>query len=253
MKQKMVFWPALSKDAMAQIANLPLEVVAVDSESSAVKAIVDADAFYGRMTPDILAAAKQLKWVQATSAGLDGFFFPELRQSSVTVTNLRGIYSDVIADHVFAFILTLARGMHVYHQEQAEGQWGKGADVIHLGGKILGIIGLGGIGLEVARRGDAFGMTVMAVDPAPKDRPDYVREVFDPKDVNKLLGQADFVVICVPHTGETEYLINRAALGIMKSSAVLVNIGRGKVVDLAALTEALQSGKLGGAGLDVFE
>jgi phosphoglycerate dehydrogenase-like enzyme len=253
MKQKMVFWPALSKDAMAQIANLPLEVVAVDSESSAVKAIVDADAFYGRMTPDILAAAKQLKWVQATSAGLDGFFFPELRQSSVTVTNLRGIYSDVIADHVFAFILTLARGMHVYHQKQAEGQWGKGADVIHLGGKILGIIGLGGIGLEVARRGDAFGMRVMAVDPAPKDRPDYVKEVFDPKDVNKLLGQADFVVICVPHTGETEYLINRAALGVMKSSAVLVNIGRGKVVDLTALTEALQSGKLGGAGLDVFE
>lgn len=252
-KKKMVFWPALSEDVMRQIADLDIEVVTVDSETSAIDAIEHADAFYGRLTPNILSAGKQLKWVQATSAGLDGYFFPELRTSDVVLTNLRGIYSDVIADHVFAFILTLARGMHVYTQHQLAGQWQKGADVIHLGGKVLGIIGLGGIGLEVAKRGHAFGMTVMAVDPAPKDRPDYVAEVFDPKDVMRLLTQADFVVICVPHTGETEYLIDRNALEQMKNTAVLVNIGRGKVVDLTALTEVIQAGQLGGAGLDVFE
>ena len=253
MKKKMVFWPALSEDVMDQIAKLDIEVVIVDSETSAFKAIEDADAFYGRLTPGILSAGKQLKWVQATSAGLDGYFFPELRESEVVLTNLRGIYSDVIADHVFAFILTLARGMNVYTRHQSAGQWQKGADVIHLGGKVLGIIGLGGIGLEVAKRGHAFGMTVMAVDPAPKDRPDYVTTVFDPKDVMRLLAQADFVVICVPHTGETEYLIDRNALEQMKNTAVLVNIGRGKVVDLTALTELIQNGQLGGAGLDVFE
>lgn len=253
MKKKMVFWPVLSEDVMVQIADLDIEVVAVDSETSALEAIADADAFYGRLTPSILSAGKQLKWVQATSAGLDGYFFPELRNSDVVLTNLRGIYSDVIADHVFAFILTLARGMHVYTQHQADGQWQKGADVIHLGGKVLGILGLGGIGLEVAKRGHAFGMTVMAVDPAPKDRPDYVTAVFDPKDVMQMLTQADFVVICVPHTGETEYLINRDTLTQMKNTAVLINIGRGKVVDLTALSEAIQTGQLGGAGLDVFE
>lgn len=253
MGKKMVFLPALSEDVMAQIDALDLEVVVVDSEDEAVEAIADADAFYGRLTPNILAAGKQLKWVQATSAGLDGYFFPELRQSDVTLTNLRGIYSDVIADHVFAFVLTLARGMHVYNLQQAEGRWEKGADVIHLGGKTLGIIGLGGIGLEVAKRGHAFGMRVLAVDPAPKDRPDYVSDVFDPKDLNKMLNQADFVVICVPHTGETEYMLGREGLGQMKPMAVLVNIGRGKVVDLGALTEAIEEGRLGGAGLDVFE
>jgi phosphoglycerate dehydrogenase-like enzyme len=251
--KKMVFWPALSEDAMAQIADFDLDVVTVSSEAGAIEAIGDADAFYGRLTPDILSGGKQLKWVQATSAGLDGYFFPELRESDVVLTNLRGIYSDVIADHVFAFILTLARGMQVYALNQAEGRWGKGAGVIHLGGKVLGIIGLGGIGLEVAKRGNAFGMTVMAVDPAPKDRPDYVTDVFDPKDLGKMLAQADFVVICVPHTGETEYMIDRNAMDHMKDSAVLVNIGRGKVVDLTALTEAIQAGTMGGAGLDVFE
>ena len=253
MGKKMVFRPALSEDVMAQIEGLDLEAVVVDSEEEAIAAISDADAFYGRLTPGILAASTQLKWVQATSAGLDGYFFPELRESDVTLTNLRGIYSDVIADHVFAFILTLARGMHVYNLQQAEGRWEKGADVIHLGGKVLGIIGLGGIGLEVAKRGHAFGMTVIAVDPAPKDRPDYVTEVFDPKELNTMLNQADFVVICVPHTGETEYMMGRDGLGQMKSTAVLVNIGRGKVVDLSALTEAIEQGRLGGAGLDVFE
>lgn len=253
MAKKMVFWPALADEAMVEIAQLDLDVVTVDNETSAIEAVGDADAFYGRLTPKVLAAGKRLKWVQATSAGLDGYFFPELRQSDVAVTNLRGIYSDVIADHVFAFILTLARGMQFYTLQQGKGKWQKGAEVIHLGGKTLGIIGLGGIGLEVAKRGHAFGMTVMAVDPAPKDKPDYVAQVFDPEDLHQMLAQADFVVICVPHTGETEYMMDREALSQMKSSGVVVNIGRGKVLDLTALTEAIQSGQLGGAGLDVFE
>ena len=253
MAKKMVFWPALAEEAMAEIAKLDVEVVAVENEDQAVEAVGDADAFYGRLTPNVLAAGKQLEWVQATSAGLDNYFFPELRQSDVILTNLRGIYSDVIADHVFAFILTLARGMQFYTLQQDNGKWQKGADVIHLGGKTLGVIGLGGIGLEVAKRGNAFGMTVMAVDPAPKDTPDYVAQVFDPADLHQMLAQADFVVICVPHTGETEYMMDREALSQMKPSGVVVNIGRGKVLDLTALTEALQTGKLGGAGLDVFE
>lgn len=251
--KKMVFWPSLSEDVMAQIGKFDLEVSCVHSEAEAVEAIVDADAFYGRLTPKILSAGKKLQWVQATSAGLDGYFFPELRESDVVLTNLRGIYSDVIADHVFAFILTLARGMKQYTLSQAEGTWAKGANVIHLSGKILGVIGLGGIGLEVAKRGHAFGMHVQAVDPAPKARPDYVEKIYEPSELDRLLNDADFVVICVPHTGETEYMLGRGGLEKMKEGAVLVNIGRGKVVDLTALAELIQAGKLGGACLDVFE
>ncbi len=253
MAVKMVFWPGLSDDVMRRIQALDVRIAVATSEAEALIEMEDADAFYGKMTPALLKAGQKLRWIQATSAGLDDYFFPELRTSSVAITNLRGIYSDVIADHVFGFILSFARGMHIYTRRQVDGKWTKGADVVHLAGTTLGIIGLGGIGLEVAKRGHAFGMHVVAVDPAPKDQPDYVQRILTPGQLPDLLKASDFVVICVPHTGETEYMIDADAFEKMKSSAFLINIGRGKVVDLEALTVALQKGKIAGAGLDVFE
>lgn len=251
---KMVFRRALDEARMQQVRDLGVEACVAPSGAEALEQIGDADAYYGQMTPALLAAAKQLRWVQATSAGLDNFFFPELREHSVVVTNLRGIYSDVIADHVFAFVLSFARGMHHYARRQAEGRWDRrGTEVIHLWGTTLGVIGLGGIGLAVAERGHTFGMRVLAVDPAPKGTPAYVERIYAPAQLHEMLSQVDFLAVCVPHTGETEYMIDASALRGMKQTAILVNIGRGKVVDLAALTAALKAGELGGAGLDVFE
>ena len=251
---KMLFRRALDEAWMQKVRDLGVEVRVALSEEEALEQIGDADAYYGQMTSALLVAGTQLRWVQATSAGLDKFFFPELREHSVVVTNQRGIYSDVIADHVFAFVLSFARGMHHYARRQAEGRWDKrGAEVIHLAGMTLGIIGLGGIGLAVAERGHTFGMRVLAVDPAPKGTPDYVEAIYRPEQLHEMLPQVDFLAICVPHTGETEYMMNAAALGAMKQTAILVNIGRGKVVALEALTAALEAGALGGAGLDVFE
>lgn len=254
MPMKMVFWPALTPEWMAKVRDLGFETEEVDSEEAAVAAVKKADALYGRVTPKVLKAGRKLRWIQASSAGLDRFFFPELRESDVTVTNVRGIYSDVIADHVFAFILSFARNLPFYIRKQLEGKWDKGdRGFIHLAGKTLAILGLGGIGLEVAARGHVVGMRVVAMDPAPKARPEYVERIFEPSELHEMLSEADFVVVCVPHTPETEHLINRAAIKAMKRTAVVVNIGRGKVVYLTALTQALQDGRLGGACLDVFE
>ena len=254
MAVKMVFWPAFKPDWMARVRDLGVEACEAGSEAAALDLIVDADAFYGRMTPALLAAGRRLRWVQATSAGLDGYFFPELRESEVAVTNLRGIYSDVIAEHVFALLLSLARGIPVYFRSQLEGRWEKkAAPVIHVAGTTLGVLGLGGIGLAVAVRGHAFGMRVLALDPAPKGRPEYVERVYGADGLHAMLGQADFFVICVPHTAQTDRMIDAAAMKAMKPTAIFINIGRGKVVDLAALTRALQKGELAGAGLDVFE
>jgi phosphoglycerate dehydrogenase-like enzyme len=250
---KMVMYPGLADDVVARIRELGVYAVVAESDDAALREIRDADCFYGRMSPALLENAGRLRWIQATSAGLDNYFFPELRRSDVTLTNLRGIYSDVIADHVFAFILMFARGMHVYHARKLNGIWEKGADVIHLGGKTLGIIGLGGIGLEVAKRGHAFGMRVIGVDPAPKDRPDYVEEIYGPEDLRVMLVESDFVIVCVPHTGETEYMLGDDGQRAMKPGSILVNIGRGKVVDLAALARHIESGHIGGAALDVYE
>ena len=253
MAVKMVLYPALTDDVVARIRDLEVDVVAAHSEAEALEQIADADAFYGRITPALLEAGRNLHWIQATSAGLDNYFFPALRTSPVSMTNMRGIYSDVIADHVFAFVLSFARGMHIYGRWQTAGRWERGVEVVHLAETTLGIVGLGGIGLEVAGRGHVFGMTVLAVDPAPKGTPDYVSEIYSPDRLGEMLPQADFVVICVPHTRETAFMMDADALKAMKPGAFLINIGRGKVVDLEALTRALASGALSGAGLDVFE
>jgi len=239
---------------MRKIQDLGVAVHEVRSEAEALERIVDADALYGRVTPALLKAAKKLRWVQSSSVGLDIFFFPELRASSITVTNVRGIFSDSIAEHVFAFILSFASGMHIYVRRQMEGRWSKAdVGVIDLEGTTLGIIGLGGIGLAVAERGRAFGMRIQGVDPAPKATPDYIEAIWGPERLHEMLREADFVAICVPHTPETRYMIDAAALRAMKRSAILINVGRGKVVHLAALTWALEAGEIGGAGLDVFE
>ena len=254
MAVKMVFWPAFKPDWMARVRELDVEAYEADSEAASLDLITDADAYYGRMTPALLAAGKKLRWIQATSAGLDGYYFPELRNSDVTVTNLRGIYSDVIAEHVFALLLSMARGIPAYFRRQLEGRWeNKDVPVIHVAGTTLGVLGLGGIGLAVAERGHAFGMRVLALDPAPKGRPDYVERVYGVGELHEMLGEVDFFVICAPHTGETDRMIDAAALKAMKPSAIFINIGRGKVVDLAALTRALGNGEIAGAGLDVFE
>ncbi len=254
MAVKMVFWPAFKPEWMARVRELGVEAYEADSEAASLDLITDADAYYGRMTPALLAAGKKLRWIQATSAGLDGYYFPELRDSDVTVTNLRGIYSDVIAEHVFALLLSMARGIPAYFRSQLEGRWeNKSVPVIHVAGTTLGVLGLGGIGLAVAERGHAFGMRVLALDPAPKGRPDYVERIYGIHELHEMLGEVDFFVICAPHTGETDRMIDAAALEAMKPSAIFINIGRGKVVDLAALTRALGNGEIAGAGLDVFE
>jgi len=254
MSIKMVFWPALQSEWMVKVKDLGFETVEAGSEEEVIGQIKGAQALYGRITPKILKAGRKLKWVQASSAGLDRFFFSELRDSDITVTNMRGIFSDVIADHVFAFILSFARNLHFFIRKQLEGKWDKGErPFIHLEGQTLAIVGLGGIGLEVAARGHVVGMRVLAMDPAPKGQPESVERIYGLGELHEMLAEADFVVVAVPHTAETEHLINRAAIKVMKRTAVVVNVGRGKVVYLNALTQALQDGRLGGACLDVFE
>ena len=250
---KMVLQRRLEDEYMQQIHALGVETVVVTSVAEVPQVIGDADAYFGGMTPEILNAGKKLRWVQATSAGLDGYYFPELRASELTVTNIRGIYSDVIADHVFSLVMAFARGLHHYIRRQSQGKWEKGAPVIHLAGTTLGVVGLGGIGLAVAERGPVFGMRVIGMDPAPKGKPDFIARIYSPDELATMVAVSDFVVICVPHTAETEGLFNAAMIGAMKQAGILINIGRGKVVNLQALTEALQRGQIGGAGLDVYE
>lgn len=241
------------RDALGSAAP-GVELLVATDEASAVRLVADADALYGHLTPAMLAAATRLRWVQTPMAGLERYMFPALVASSITMTNARGIYSDVIADHVLAYILAFGRDLPRLLRAQWERRWVPEPQVraFQLQGLTAGIFGFGGIGSEVARRAQVIGMAVLAVDPAPHATVEGVA-VWGPERLNDLLAASDFVISCAPETPETRGLFDAARFNTMKRGARFINVGRGRVVKLDALTAAVQSGQLAGAALDVYE
>ena len=252
---RLLVFPAVEESRLAEIRTLgpSLDIVNAASEDEAREAIGEADLLYGRITPEMLAAARKLRWIQTTGAGLERYVFPQLAESDVVLTNSRGIYSDVMADHALGYILCFARGLHVYIRRQMHRRWERGSAIIHLADQTLGIIGLGGVGVALASRAAACEMRVIAVDARRTEPTEGVSALWPTGWLDDLLAESDFVAICVPHTPETERLVGAAQLRRMKPSAILINVTRGIIVDLQALTEALQAGTIAGAGLDVFE
>ena len=230
-----------------------LEVISSSTCAQALAAIREADAFCGYITPELLAASTRLRWLQAPRIGLEHYMFPALVASNVVMTNLRGVLADVVADHAFALVLGLARQLNLYLRQQIDRRWVTHVPLVDLPGSTLGIIGLGGIGEQIAARAAGFGMRVVAADPRRREKPDTVAELWRLDRLYDLLALSDFVVISAPHTPQTESMIGAQELQQMKKTAYLVNVGRGPIVDLSALTEALRAGVIAGAGLDVFE
>jgi phosphoglycerate dehydrogenase-like enzyme len=234
-----------------------LDVQVAESDEDVAAVIGTADAAFGTPSAGHLARADLLRWLQAPAAAPDaGYFSPQLIAHPVTVTNLRGIYNDHVATHAVALALALARGLHRTMIDQRSHVWNPYREpdaTIYLPEATVLVIGLGGIGDEIARLMHAFGCRVVATDARVTEPPPYVVEVAEPDELDRLLPEADIVILTVPHTPETEGLFDARRFGIMKPSAVLVNIGRGMTVRLDALVDALESGTIAGAGLDVFE
>ncbi len=252
---KMLFYPALPASELAHVQAKAgdVEIVNASSHAEALARIAQVDAFYGDLTPELLARGMRLTWVQAPLAGLEHYIFPELAASDVVLTNMAGIYSDIIADHALTYLLMFARGFHLYRYHQMDHAWQKNVPVRHLADCTLGVLGLGGIGAEVARKGKALGLQVLGMEVRQMDPPAGVDELFLPAHMDEILARSDFLVLCVPHTPDTVGLITKRELAIMPKSSYLINICRGVVVNLQDLTAALQAGQIAGAGLDVFE
>lgn len=253
-----LIYPPLSPSELEQVRSVSpeLEIVNALTEEEALAAVPQAVGMYGNLSKEMLARAESLRWLQTPIAGLEHYMYPELAESGVVVSNMAKIYGDMIADHAFCFILMFARGIHLYMRRQIRGEWQKGTPVRHLGDCTLGVIGLGGIGSELARRGKAHDMRVIAVDARPNEELGSSLELdalWSQDRLNELLREADYAVSCVPQTPETVGLIGAEELAQMKSSAYLINISRGVVVKLEALVEALESGRIAGAALDVYE
>jgi phosphoglycerate dehydrogenase-like enzyme len=267
---KLVIHPAIDESRLEKVRHAAGEMAVVNcaTRQQAIAEIRDADGFFGKMTPDLLQAAQKLKWVQTPTASLEHYLFPELVAHPCLLSNMRGLYSDVIADHVMAMVLCFARNFHVYLRQQTWAPVGKmagdfvtGPAVVseadkthrHLSDQTLGVVGCGAIGKEILRRAAAFGMSLQGVDPVVRDVPELDLLIRPLSELPELLQSCDFVVIAAPHTPETEKLFNRAMMRNLRPSAYLINIGRGAIVDLNDLTAALEAKELAGAGLDVFE
>ncbi|MDH7602401.1 MAG: D-2-hydroxyacid dehydrogenase [Armatimonadota bacterium] len=232
------------------------QFVICSDEESAKREIVDADVVLcWKITPELFARARRLKWIQFGSAGIDHTVFPELLQSDVILTTLAGIHRVVVAEHVFALMLALARRLNLSCVLQMEHKYERSeiaatADV--LAGKTIGIIGLGRIGLNIARLAKAFEMRVVGTKRVLEGRLENIDRIYRASEYRKVLPISDYLVLAVPLTDETRALIGRSEIEAMKPGACLINVARGAMVDHDALADALRSGKLAGAALDVF-
>lgn len=229
-----------------------LSVVLAQNSEEALREIVDADVVLGGFNRSLFENAKQLKLVQVLSAGVDGLLFPEFVKSDITLASAKGFVGPHLADQTWALLLGLLRGIGRSVRERT---WDNRMSIRlatwELSERTLGIVGLGGTGIDVARRAQGFDMRVIAVDPESVEAPSFVHEVWKMDRFHELLAASDVVAICAPLTPETDGMFDDAAFEQMQSHALLINVTRGKIVDGPALIRALTSGNIGGAGLDV--
>jgi phosphoglycerate dehydrogenase-like enzyme/glyoxylase-like metal-dependent hydrolase (beta-lactamase superfamily II) len=256
-KPRRIVVPNLMPARLAELKRVAPEVefVPVKTIADAVKAAADADAVLGFCTAEIVKAGTKLRWIQVGHAGVDKDLSPELAGSKVVLTNTQRLYGPSVADQAFALLLALTRGVReILPVEVNGGVWRKpNGRLQELYGKTMLVVGLGGIGTQVSRRGYASGMRVMAIDAKEMERPDFVFSLDKPARLMDLLPKADVVVLACPLTADTRGMMGEKQFQAMKRSAWFLNIARGGLVQTSALVEALHRQQLAGAGLDVTD
>ncbi len=215
----------------------------------------DVEVIFGECSQEVLQRLPNLRWIQSSSAGMDSFLTPALRDSDIVVTNAAGLYGPSVADQGFALLLGLVRGIHHFARRQDDHNWDRHipTPIVEIAGSTIGIVGMGGIGGYMANRAKGFGAHVIAVDAFRTDKPQNVDELMPIDQLPELMRRSDAVLIACPLTDETRGLINSSNLTLMKPTAYLINVARGPIVDQDALIAVLQKGTIAGAGLDVTE
>ena len=228
----------------------------IDISTATPREIAAADATIGVCSAQVLAQAKQLQWIQWPAAGVERCVQqPLMRERHLLLTNLQRTMGPSMAEHVLGMMLMLSRHLDYFLKEQQQARWAQdnAPHLADLEGKTVLVVGLGGIGTEVARRAHAFGMRVTATRASGRNGPDYVSYVGLPDEMLKLAKDADFVVNCAPLTPQTTGIFNREFFSSLKPGAYFISVGRGRSTVTADLIAALNSGRLAGAGLDVFD
>lgn len=214
--------------------------------------IQQAEIIVGLPRPENLKLASNLRWLQTPSSGVGQYVGPALYPAGpILLTNARGTYGKQIADHIIGMIIAFNHNLLRYHDQMQAKLWKRYFPAKDLWESTLLIIGLGDIGTQLAIRAKAHGMRVLAVKRTVHEKPSTVDELGNESDLDSFLPQADYVALCAASTDRTEHLLNARRLALLPQGAYVFNVGRGNLIDEEALVEALQSGHVGGAGLDV--
>lgn len=218
----------------------------------------DADAYLGRISRDtFLSAGPKLRWVHSIGAGIETMaVIPELVESNVVVTNTRGAHAPCIAEHAFGFLLTLSRHLTLLVDDQRQHVWRRRGELPstmrELTGMTMVVVGMGNIGRAIAKRAVAFEMKVLGVDVRPGDPMAGVEAIWPVERLDEALGRAEVLAVAVPLTAATRGLIDAQRLALLPDGADVLVLSRGGIVDEEALADGLRSGRIAGAGLDVF-
>lgn len=248
---------AITPERLAEYrtAGPDVNLVVARTAEELAREIVDADAVIGGISKDLFRTAKKLKWVQSFSAGVEDYAWKEFVESDVILTNCKIVQGPNIADHAFAMLLALTRGLHRFIPERGKEEWIRDGPTVppldELLDKTAVVIGVGGIGTQIAQRAQGFGMKVIGVDPKDIAPGLTVSRIVTPNQLDSVLPLADVVFVSAPHTPVTDRMMGTRQFDLMKKGSYFIAVSRGALYDTGALMKALDSKKLAGAGLDV--
>ncbi len=212
-----------------------------------------ADIILGNVNPGFIKANGKLRWLQTNSAGVEPYIKDGVLSKGTALTNASGAYGLAIAEHMLGMHLEIIKKLELYRDNQKAAKWESCGSVKSISGATVLVLGMGDIGGEYAKRVKALGATVIGMRRTKREKPDYVDELITQEELDRALPQADVVAMSLPGTPQTVNIISRERISKMKEGAVILNVGRGNAIDLDALSDALENGKLMGAGLDVTE
>jgi len=251
------FFRKLPDGLLQEIKDIAVgyDVTEVEQSVITVRDLVDSDIVFGRIPPELLIELPKLKWLHLASAGANGMTDKALyANKSTVVTKSSGTFGVPIAEHIVGMMIALARDFGRYYKAQFDGVWdGDFPNLLDISDSTVLIIGLGDIGTQVSRVLSGFGCKLIGMRRDASKPHEVISEVYGTANLHEVLPRADYVLICTPGTPETDKLFGREEFEIMQRSAILINIGRGMVIDSEALAVALSEGKIQGAGLDVTD
>jgi phosphoglycerate dehydrogenase-like enzyme len=250
--------PQLAKlEQLPRETSLAVGLTAEAFERTAPDAsVIFSWAFSRKLLREVFAMSPHVRWVHTRSAGIDNLLFPELVESPAVVTNGSGVFSQSLGEFVLGAILYFAKDFRRLVRSQMAGAWDPWEGVEEISGQTVGIVGYGDIGRAVATRVRAMGMRVLGMTrrgPLLYNVDPLVNQIFGPDDRLRMIEQCDYIVVAAPLTAQTRGMIGEAEFAAMKPNAVVINVGRGPVIDEAAMVRALSGKRIKGAALDVFD